>query len=65
MAVSERTTLIAQDPLRLQISHFAQVIRGEAVALVTGREGLKTLPVIEAIKQATVSGETVNPALLA
>ena len=56
---SERTTLIAQDPLQLQISHFAQVIRGEVSALVSGREGLKTLQVIEAIKQASVSGKTV------
>jgi len=56
---SERKTLIAQDPLQLQISHFAQVIRGEVSALVSGREGLKTLQVIEAIKQASVSGKTV------
>jgi len=58
--VSERTTLIAQDPLRLQISHFAKVIRDEEAALVTGREGLKTLQVIEAIKQAARLGETVH-----
>lgn len=58
--VSERTTLIAQDPLRLQIAHFARVIRGQEPALVTGREGLKTLQVIDAIKQAATSGETVN-----
>jgi len=35
------------------------VIRGEVSALVSGREGLKTLQVIEAIKQASVSGKTV------
>ena len=58
--VSERTTLIAQDPLRLQISHFAKVIRGDEAALVTGREGLKTLEVIEAIKEAARLGETVH-----
>ncbi len=52
---------IAADPLVRQIVHFAAVIRGEAQPLVSGREGLKTLAVIEAIKQSARSGETVVP----
>ena len=37
------------DPLVRQVEHFAAVIRGEETPLVSGREGLRTLAVIEAI----------------
>ncbi len=39
-----------EDPLRRQIDHFSRVIRGEEAPLVSGREGLETLRVIEKIK---------------
>ncbi len=45
----------ASDPLVNQIAHFAAVIAGRAEPLVSGREGLRTLQVIEAIQ---VSAET-------
>jgi predicted dehydrogenase len=48
------------DPLALQIRHFAAVIRGEAEPLVSGREGLETLRVIEAVKRSAGSGEEVR-----
>jgi predicted dehydrogenase len=49
----------AGDPLVLQIEHFARVIRGEEAPLVSGREGLRTLAVIEAIKKAAKDGSRV------
>ena len=42
----------ASDPLINQITNFADVIRGDTDALVTGLDGLKTLLVIEAIQKA-------------
>lgn len=50
----------AEDPLALQIRHFADVVRGEAKPLVPGREGLQTLRVIEAVKRSAQSGEEVS-----
>ena len=54
----------ASDPLINQITNFADVIRGETAALVTGLDGLKTLLVIEAIQKAAQTQsliEVVNP----
>lgn len=49
-----------QDPLDLQISHFCDVIAGRAEPLVSGREGLKSLQVIEAIVQSAEACRTVS-----
>ncbi len=49
-----------QDPLQLQISHFCRVISSSERPLVSGREGLRALQVIEAIKSAAVSGKLVQ-----
>ncbi len=46
-----------EDPLARQIAHFCDVIRGRAQPLVSGREGLQTLRVIEALKQSAETGE--------
>lgn len=46
------------DPLTSQLHHFARVIESGEQPIVSGREGLKTLRVIEAIKSAAVSGQT-------
>jgi len=48
------------DPLVIQIEHFCSVIRGEAKPLVSGREGLNSLAVIEAILAAAATGQRVN-----
>lgn len=48
------------DPLALQIAHFRDVILGRAEPLVSGREGLRTLDVIAAIKQAARTGTRVT-----
>ena len=58
--VSAPIACAPQDPLTLQVSHFCAVIRGEAAPLVSGREGLKTLQVIAAIKQAARTGAVVT-----
>lgn len=50
----------AADPLVLQIRHFADVICGRAEPLMSGREGLETLRVITAIKQAAQTGQAVG-----
>ena len=56
----ERLEVTLEDPLGLQIANFCGVIRGIAAPLVTGREGLNTLKVIEAVKQAASSGALVR-----
>ena len=50
----------ATDPLVNQIVHFADVIRGVADPLVSGREGLQTLRVIEAIQTSARTGDAVE-----
>jgi predicted dehydrogenase len=47
----------AQDPLVLQIQHFCRVISQRETPLVSGREGLRTLALIETIQRAAASGQ--------
>ena len=47
------------DPLARQVSQFARVIRGEEAPLVSGRDGLETLRVIEAVKHSAAEGRRV------
>ncbi|PDS81237.1 Gfo/Idh/MocA family oxidoreductase [Rhizobium sp. L43] len=56
----ERMPCEAADPLCLQLSHFCDVIRGDAAPLVSGREGLATLKVVEAIKRSASSGTMIH-----
>ena len=49
-----------QAPLANQIRNFCGVIRGTAEPVVSGREGLATLKVIAAIKQAAETGQIVT-----
>ena len=48
------------DPLAYQIEHFAAVIRGEAKPVVTARDGLTTLQVVEAVLEAARTGHVVR-----
>ena len=48
------------DPLALQIAHFADVIRGKAPPLVSGRDGLMNLRVVDAIARAAKHGGIVD-----
>jgi predicted dehydrogenase len=56
----ERTVAAEIDPLRLQIQQFCNVIHGKEKPLVSGREGLMTLKVIDAIQRATASGTMIR-----
>jgi len=49
-----------RDPLAAQIEHFVAVIRGEAQPLVTARDGLQNLRVVDAIVAAAKSGGVVE-----
>lgn len=51
----------ASDPLVNQIMHFSDIILNQALPLVSGAEGLKTLRVVEAIQMAAKSGNTIQP----
>jgi predicted dehydrogenase len=48
------------DPIRLQMEHFGAVVRGEAEALVSARDGLANLRVTEAIAEAAKCGRTIE-----
>ncbi|KIC49569.1 Gfo/Idh/MocA family oxidoreductase [Tateyamaria sp. ANG-S1] len=54
-----RVPLPLSDPLKTQIEHFADVIRGKAEPIVSGADGLRAVQVIEAIKTAAGSGQMV------
>lgn len=56
----ERLPVTAKDPLALQVRQFCRVVRGAEQPLVSGREGLATLKVIAAVKEAAASGRTVR-----
>jgi predicted dehydrogenase len=49
-----------EDPLKLQIEHFGEVIRGNAQPLVSAYDGLQNLRVTEAIFEATKTGHVVE-----
>ncbi len=58
--VKERLPFDTAEPLALQLNHFCDVICGNANPIVSGREGLETLRVTEAIKSSARSGKTVH-----
>ena len=50
------------DPLANQIAHFAAVIRGEQQPICSGRDGLRTLKVVDAVVEAARTGRPVDVA---
>lgn len=50
------------DPLVNQMTHFCAVIRGEIAPLVSAREGMQTLAVVAAMREAAATGRPVRPA---
>ena len=56
----ERLFAEAADPLRLQIRNLCHVVRGTAAPVVSGREGLQTLRLVEAAKRAAAAGQAVR-----
>ena len=62
--MSSRTLpLTRDDPIRLQMGHFIDVVRGAAAPVVTARDGLNNLRVTEAVVAAARSG-AVQPIAL-
>jgi len=57
---SSTVELDRSDPLANQITHFAAVIRGEEAPICTGRDGLKTLKVVDAVIEAAGTGRPVD-----
>jgi predicted dehydrogenase len=51
------------DPLANQVQHFVSVIRGEATPICSGRDGLKTLHVVNAVLEAARTGGPVDVAV--
>jgi len=48
------------DPLANQIEHFAAVIKGEVAPVCSGRDGLKTLQVVDAVVESARTGLPVE-----
>jgi predicted dehydrogenase len=48
------------DPLAHQVAHFAEVILGVAEPICSGRDGLKTMQVIDAVVESARTGRPVN-----
>ena len=48
------------DPLALQIEHFAAVIRDGVQPICSGRDGLNTLKVVDAVSEAARTGRSVD-----
>jgi len=59
---TRREPLQREDPLALQIEHFAAVIRGDREPVVTCRDGLQNLRVTDAIVRAAQTGQVVATA---
>lgn len=55
----QRATVSDEDPLARQVSQFARVIAGREPPLVSGRDGLETLRVIQAVKQSAEIGARI------
>ena len=56
---AEQQIVQEEDPLKLELRHFGQVIRREAYPLLDGRDGARTLETTLAVKKAAETGETV------
>jgi predicted dehydrogenase len=53
-------SLERSDPLANQVEHFAAVIRGEVEPICSGRDGLRTLQVVDAVVEAARTGRPVD-----
>jgi len=57
---SETVEIERADPLQRQLENFCAVIRGEAEPVVTAREGVQNLRVIDAITRAARDGVAIS-----
>ena len=53
-------TCAMDDPLAVQMTHFANVIAGREQPLVSGSEGLKSLEVVEAVALSSATGREIE-----
>ena len=58
---SERDLINENEPLVAQLDNFISVILGKEEPVCSGKDGLKTLSVIEAIKLAAKTGKVIKP----
>lgn len=56
---AKNLTCRMDDPLAVQMAHFAAVIAGEETPLVSGWEGLRSLEVVEAVDLSSRSGREI------
>ncbi|RXT56117.1 oxidoreductase [Bosea sp. Tri-44] len=56
----ERVPVVQEDPLRVQVRHFCDVIRKGVTPIASGREGLNTLKVIAAVQRSAETGAMVE-----
>jgi predicted dehydrogenase len=56
----ERLDVQRDDPLRGQLAHFVDLVRGHAAPRVPVVDGYRNLRVTEAVRQAIGSGQTVQ-----
>ena len=57
---AQNLTCKMDDPLSVQMAHFAAVIAGNETPLVSGWEGLKSLEVVEAVALSSASGREIS-----
>jgi predicted dehydrogenase len=57
---TEVVSVTRDDPIRQQMEHFGNVVRGEAEPFVSARDGLMNLRVTEAISEAARTGHAIE-----
>ena len=57
---AQTLTCRMDDPLAVQMAHFAAVIAGREAPLVSGWEGLKSLEVVEAVARSSETGREIS-----
>ena len=56
---SQKAHIVSSDPLVNQIHHFIKIIDEKEESIVSGREGLRTLAVVDAIQRSAISHQTL------
>jgi predicted dehydrogenase len=57
--ITEKLDVAENDPMTAELLHFIDVLRGEAVPLVTGEDALETLKVINALKESAAKEQKI------
>ena len=56
----ETREVTADDPLKCQLDHFVNVVKGKESPIVTAQSGYKNMLVLEAIRQSILEEKTIN-----